>query len=101
DGMYPEKYHGGNEIKPMEGKSLVPVIKGASREPHEVLHWAHEGNHAIRSGKWKLVMEKGSPWELYDMEADRTELNDLADAKPEVMQELRRKFENWAEKVGV
>ncbi|MBS3762120.1 MAG: arylsulfatase, partial [Planctomycetes bacterium] len=41
DGMYPEKYHGGNEIKPMEGKSLVPVIKGASREPHEVLHWAH------------------------------------------------------------
>ena len=101
DAAYPEKYHDGNDIKPMEGKSLLPVLEGGRREPHDLLHWAHEGNHAIRSGKWKLVMEDGSPWELYDMAADRTELNDLADERPELMQELRAKFERWAEEIGV
>ncbi len=98
---YPTEYHGGNEIKPVEGKSLASVLEGGSRDAHDILHWAHEGNHAIRAGKWKLVMEDGSPWELYDMEADRTELNDLSDEKPELMEELRSDFEEWAEEVGV
>jgi arylsulfatase len=96
---YPESYHG-NDIKPMEGRSLVPVFEGRDREAHDVLHWAHEGNHAVRMGRWKLVMEKDNPWELYDMEADRTELNDLAVQRPQMLAELRARFEDWADKVG-
>jgi arylsulfatase len=97
---YPEEY-GGRPVTPVEGRSLVPVFEGRDREPHEVLHWAHEGNHAIRTGKWKLVMEKNGPWELYDMEADRTELRNLASEMPELMAELRERFEGWARRVGV
>ncbi|MFW6146737.1 MAG: arylsulfatase [Planctomycetota bacterium] len=97
---YPEEY-GGRPVTPVEGRSLVPVFEGRGRTPHDILHWAHEGNHAIRAGKWKLVMEADSPWELYDMEADRTELNDLAQDAPELVAELREKFETWARKVGV
>ncbi len=97
---YPAEYHG-NTITPVQGKSLVPVFEGRGREPHEILHWAHMGNHAIRAGKWKLVMEKNGPWELYDMEADRTETHNLADEKPDVVAELKAKFDDWAEQVGV
>jgi arylsulfatase len=97
---YPQEYDG-NRIKPLAGRSLVPVFEGRGREPHDILHWAHEGNHAIRSGTWKLVMEKNQPWELYDIEADRTELHDLAPEKPEVVADLRAAFEAWAKEVGV
>ena len=97
---YPEEFDG-HAIQPVQGRSLVPVFEGRSRTPHEILHWAHEGNHAIRAGKWKLVMEANSPWELYDMEADRTELNDLSQQRPDVVEELRDKFERWAREVGV
>jgi arylsulfatase len=93
--------HNGTAVKPVEGKSLVPVFEGRGRTPHELLHWAHEGNHAIRTGNWKLVMEKDRPWELYDMAADRTEVNDLAAGKPALVGELEAKFQRWARRVGV
>lgn len=100
EAQYPVEFEG-HSITPVEGRSLVPVFEGRSREPHPLLHWAHSGNHAIRAGGWKLVMEKARPWELYDMEADRTELHDLADEEPEQVERLRKLFEVWAHRVGV
>ena len=44
----------------------------------EYLAWEHEGNGAIRSGKWKLVAKANAEWELYDLDLDAVELNDLA-----------------------
>jgi len=101
---YP-KAHEGQEILPQEGLSLLPVFLGKEREPHDLLYWEHFGNRAVRSGKWKLVEDgkgkrKGG-WELYDMEADRTELNNLVDEKPDVTEALKAKYAAWAERVGV
>ena len=47
------------------------------------MFWEHEGNAAVRIGKWKLVKRYPRDWELYDMDADRTELHDLAAQQPE------------------
>jgi arylsulfatase A-like enzyme len=55
----------------------------------------------VRDGKWKLVSNFNEPWELYDLEADRTELNDLAAAQPGHARELTAKYEAWATRVGV
>ena len=98
--QYPAEFKG-TSITPLEGKSLAPVFDGKEREPHEILHWEHCRNEAVISGKWKLVLEKGQPWELYDLEADRTELNDLVEKEPGKVKELEAKFLEWAERVGV
>lgn len=45
-------------------------------------------------------MEDGT-WELYDMEADRTELRDLAGQQPELTGELIDLYEQWAGRCGV
>ncbi len=43
----------------------------------------------------------GKPWELYDLEADRTELNDLAARMPERAKKLAAQWERWAKRTNV
>lgn len=98
-GDYPEQYQG-NNIFPLEGKSLSPVIL-YDEDERPPLYFEHEGNAAIRLGKWKLVKKYGFEWELYDMSLDRTELNDLAKQYPDVVNRLRQTYDAWAKRVGV
>ncbi len=97
---YPRQV-GGRDVLPLEGKSLRPVFEGRERLPHEYLFWEHEGNRAVRHRDLKLVARHGRPWELYDLEADRTELKNLAGAQPEKVEELTAKYNAWASRVGV
>ncbi len=100
---YPEEYQG-RKITPTPGKSLVPVFKGEQREGHPFLFWEHNGSQAIRRGDWKLVQTLwGGPedWALYNLAEDRTELHNLADARPELVKELQQQYESWADSLGV
>jgi len=83
----------------VEGHSLLPVLRGAERAGYSHLCWENEGHRAIRKGKWKLVA-KYYTWELYDMEKDRSELNNLAAAHPELVRELAGHYDQWAKRVG-
>ena len=47
------------------------------------------------------AVESLDRWELYDLEADRTEQTNLATAEPDVVAELRSLYEAWAERCGV
>jgi arylsulfatase A-like enzyme len=58
------------------------------------LFWEHEGNSAVRLGKWKLVREYPGDWELYDMREDRTETRNIADHHPDVRDDLARAMMN-------
>ena len=49
------------------------------------IFFEHEGNRAVRYGRWKLVATAGGSWELYDMNADRTENFNLAEKEPGVV----------------
>jgi arylsulfatase len=97
---YPQTYNG-RELIPLEGKSLLPIFKGKERKGHETIYWEHQGNRAVRQGKWKLVAAYKEPWELYDLEDDRTELNNLANQHPEKVEQLKAMHQNWAERCVV
>jgi len=98
---YPDSFKG-RPITPLEGKSLAPIFSGKPRAGDEILFWEHLDNRAVREGKWKLVYaHEVGEWELYDMEADPSETQNLAAPYPERVAELRQKWEAWAERVGV
>ena len=97
---YPELYDG-NAIIPLEGLSLMDAAINNSTVDRDAYYFEHEWNRYIRKGKWKLVALGNGDWELYDMEIDRTELNDLSDQYPELVEELKDDWERWAWRTGV
>jgi arylsulfatase A-like enzyme len=96
---YPAEYKG-HKIIPMEGKSLMPAFDNKPIQ-REAIYWEHEGNRAVRQGKWKLVSRHPGGWELYDMEADRTELTNVADKHPQKVGQLKALYESWAARCDV
>ena len=104
---YPKKVKD-NDIRPMEGVSLMPVFQGKPVQ-RKAIYWEHERNCAIRVGKWKLVAKKGltregvkpEAWELYDMEADRSELNNLATAEPDRVKQMAALYDAYARRANV
>jgi arylsulfatase A-like enzyme len=97
---YPKEYKGA-KILPLEGKGLVPVFEGKPYQGHDTLFWEWNGTRAIRAGNWKLVAGRRADWELYDMEADRTELHDLSKSQPNKAAELDALWRQWAARGGV
>ena len=89
----------GVRLLPPEGRSLLKA--DAARAADDVLAWEHEGNRAIRRGDFKLVSLFRCEWELFDMRADRTELHNLAAARPELVRELSGLYDAWAARCGV
>jgi arylsulfatase len=92
---------GDNPVVPLEGRSLAPAFRGEECSGDNTLFWEHEGNRAVRDGQWKLVADRGGPWELYDMQADRTEMHDLDETHPDRVAEMSARYEEWANRVGV
>jgi arylsulfatase len=91
----------GRVIQPMEGVSLRPAFAGSRVTRSRSICWEHEGNRAIRSGSWKLVSKYPDGWELYDIDADRVERNDLSARHPDVVATLAAEWEAWARRANV
>ena len=76
-----------------DGISLKPTLFGKNQSnTHEYLYWefpAYKGQQAVRMGKWKAIrrniFDGNMEIELYDLESDYREQNDIASAHPEII----------------
>ncbi len=92
-----------------DGLSLAPVLRQSGELRRDALFWhyPHYSNAgsapagAVREGKWKLLefFEDGH-LELYDLEADPGEKNDLAMRMPALVKRLHGRLRGWRAEVG-
>jgi arylsulfatase len=93
----------GQRTLPLEGRSLLPVLRGGERPAPERLLWEWSGNCAVREGRWKLVWDTLNPkkqWQLFDIVADRTEMIDLAANDPARVKAMSDAYLAWAKALG-
>jgi len=96
---YPKQFDG-HPVLPMEGRSLVPLLKGETVKDRGPMFWEYRGARAVREGRWKLVAERGKPWELYDLQADRSEVHNIIKQHPDRAARMQTRYEKWAKRIG-
>ena len=88
----------------IDGLDIWPLISGQkdAKTPHNVLFFYRANKlQGLRSGKWKLNLPTDkTPLSLYDIEADISESNNLAEAYPKVVQRLSEMAERCREDLG-
>ncbi len=78
------------------GTDMSGMLAG-KRVSRGALFWEHEGSRAVRDGKWKITaVHPEGAWELYDMEADRTEMNNVAAEQPARVKKMAAQWTRWA-----
>jgi arylsulfatase A-like enzyme len=91
----------GVPLRGVEGQSFAASFTDAEWTRDEPLWFEHEGNRALRDGAWKLVSAHPGDWELYNIDDDRTEGNNLADREPARLQRMVKAWDDTASRVGV
>ena len=88
---------GAAPVEGMDGVSLLPLLTGKEgQRKHDYLYFEFQelgGRQAVREGPWKLVhldiRSERPRYELYNLDIDPGEENDLAAAKPEIVEHLK------------
>jgi arylsulfatase A-like enzyme len=94
----------------MDGTSLVPLLQGNKKLQDRALYWhfPHYSNHGqqspgggIRYGDYKLLEYfENNTVQLFNIEKDPGERNDLAASMPAKVKELRNMLHAWRKQVG-
>jgi len=89
--------------KRCEGKNLLTYLRGEKTgDAHEALYWhnadpkdaKHRHLQVMRRKQWRLVKYPDG-WRLFDLKADPKETRDLADAHPDVVADMRKRYDAW------
>ena len=104
----PGNTYKGKTINPITGVSMWEGLTGKAEtfhSPSETIGYELAGSSAVFQGRYKLVQNlppKGTgAWELYDMNVDPSEVNNLAVDKPELVAELKQAYETYEKENGV
>ncbi|WP_328804419.1 arylsulfatase [Sphingopyxis microcysteis] len=97
----------GKDVEPVTGRSLVPMLTGATDSVHGDTPLGYElsGNAALFKGDYKLVRNLAptgdGKWRLFDLKSDPGETRDLAAAQPERFAAMLADYRAYAKANGV
>ena len=84
-----------------DGISFLPaMLQEKDQQEHEFLYWefpAYGGQQAVRMGKWKgirkNIFKDSLQVQLFNLEEDLREQNDVSDEHPEIVRQIQMIFE--------
>ncbi len=81
---------------PLDGRSLMPLLRDASLHDEPPLFWRmnHRGQRAMRQGVWKYLRVDGDDY-LFNLADDQRERANRAPVEPERLQAMRAAWEAW------
>ena len=96
----------GYGVRPLDAtsESMADFLRTGTPVGDRDMGFAHEGNRAYFSGDFKVVSANftgtdgrfANEWELFDLGADPTEVNNLIGTNPDKYSELVNKWNQWA-----
>jgi len=104
----PTGSHGGKEVHRITGTSMLSFLRGETDRIHAkdaAVTYEMAGSAAVFRGDYKLVRNNppfgDRQWRLYRPDEDPVEINDLAQAEPEILAELMAAYDRFAEEVNL
>ncbi|MHC4520410.1 MAG: sulfatase-like hydrolase/transferase, partial [Planctomycetota bacterium] len=83
----------------LDGKDPTDALAGRAASPHRYLYWRYgKVGSAIRMGRYKLIREKDSAdqdWQLFDLRSDVGESVDLRAERPDLAGRLEVEYARW------
>ena len=81
---------------PLDGISVLPVLKDATQQFQRPLHWRmnHRGQRAMRVDDWKYLTVDGNEY-LFNIPADERERANMAHREPERLAAMRQAWQDW------
>ena len=81
---------------PLDGVSLLPVLRDAAHQFDRPLHWRmnHRGQRALRAGDWKYLRVDGHDY-LFNIPGDERERANQGTKEPERLAAMRAAWEAW------
>lgn len=80
----------------LDGHKILPVLTENAPSPHQSLYFNYQNHAALRMGDWKIMQEKPDhPWQLFDLQHDISEAQNLAASRPEIVQQLQAARSRW------
>ncbi len=82
----------------LEGRSLFPLLEGKTETGYEEIHTWMVNSRTIRVGTWKYIENftpLRPPQELYNLEKDPLENNNLVEEEKEMLNQLQRRLKEW------
>ena len=93
------------KYKDLDGVSLISILRNNSElkrgEPIYGYRAYQDLYVSVREGPWKLLAYRSGKVNLYKVESDRYEQNDLDETRPEKVKQLVTKLIAWEKEMGV
>lgn len=106
--QHPGDHYKGRDLVPLRGRTILPYLNAERDFIHahdHVTGWELFGQKALRKGAWKalFIPAPNGPnrWQLYNLNEDKGEVNDLADIYPEKLTELLADWQVYVRENGV